>query len=170
MDINSHTIQGRLAADPRVIRNDRGAIARLRVVTNYRYQDRDNNWQKRDVGHNVIVRGDLVALVEDLRTGDGVFVIGFAEDHEYTDAQGVNRVERQLIAKTLGRPLTAAPAARRTGTATAPASDKAKVAAAPASTPPASAKPQPPAPPATPAPHEGDAFAEMDQLIERGAP
>ncbi len=42
MDINTHTIQGRLAAVPRVLRNERGAIARLRVVTNYRYQDRDN--------------------------------------------------------------------------------------------------------------------------------
>ncbi|KZC29432.1 single-stranded DNA-binding protein [Rhodanobacter denitrificans] len=165
MDINTHTIQGRLAAVPRVLRNERGAIARLRVVTNYRYQDRDNNWQQRDTGHNVIVRGDLVSLVESLRVGDGIFVIGFAEDHEYTDASGVQRVERQLVAKTVGRPLAAAPSSKRPATpqeATPPTTPSRRV--APSAAPAKEAVRQPPA-----VSTEGDCFDEMDEIIKRGA-
>lgn len=105
MDINTHTIQGRLGEDPKVHRTDRGCIARLRVATNYRFKSPSGDWAAKTTWHTVIVRGADVDLVSGARKGDGIFVTGFPEDHEFTDGNGVKRSQRQLIATTVSRPL-----------------------------------------------------------------
>lgn len=110
-DVNEHRIEGRLTGDPKILRSDRGSIARMSVATNYRYQDRNNEWQERSTFHIIVVRGDLVDALEGLRQGDTLGVVGFAEDREFTDRDGRERSERQLVAKRLYRPMTA----RRSG-------------------------------------------------------
>jgi len=105
MDINTHTIQGRLGEDPKIHRTDRGSIARLRVATNYRYKNLGGEWATKTTWHTVIVRGNDVEMISGARRGDGIFVTGFPEDQEFVDGNGIKRSQRQLIATTVSRPL-----------------------------------------------------------------
>jgi len=111
MDINMHTIQGRLGDDPKISRTARGAFARLRVVTNYSYTSpTTGELIKKTTGHTVIVIGDDVESLVGARKGDGLFVVGYPEDHEFTDGSGKRRSERQLVAQSISRPLQVLPA------------------------------------------------------------
>lgn len=103
-DINEHRIRGRLAYDPRIISNEVGSIARLRVMTNYRYQDSSGAWQTRETGHSVIVRGELLELAKLLKKGEAIHVEGYVEEREVV-RENVKTFDRYIVAKSLARPL-----------------------------------------------------------------
>lgn len=101
MDINEHTIKGRLGADPFVLQNDRGKIAKLRVATNYRYNDHKGEWQTKTVWHCVIVRDALVDEIAHLKKGHGVFVQGYAEEYQWDAGAGEIKTRHQVVAKRI---------------------------------------------------------------------
>ena len=74
--------QGNLTADPRLRTPQPTAVAEFRVLVNHRSKDGEHRIDGEPTGHNVKVYGRLAeAVVEQLRQGSRVIVIGRTETH-----------------------------------------------------------------------------------------
>lgn len=100
--INRVLLAGNLGADPdlRVLGNGTANL-RLRLVTNERYRDRNEEWQEKAEWHNVVVWGGRAeALARLLTKGSPVTIEGSLHTREY-EKDGQRRFVTEVKAQTI---------------------------------------------------------------------
>lgn len=129
--MNKVFLEGRLGDAPRIVRGDKGSIARLRVATNEVIHRADGTTDKTTEWHTVIAFNALAEACETLKKGDAVSLNGHLSTRSFQKQDGSKHSETQVIAAWISVPLQRARAA-----SPSPAQAAQPAQAAPASTPP----------------------------------
>lgn len=100
---NSHTIIGRLGADPEVrFTASNTAVANLNVATSEKWKDRNGEMQESTTWHRVTLWGRKAeAAQEYLKKGSLVHITGPVEHRKWTDKEGVERTSVEIKALTM---------------------------------------------------------------------
>lgn len=103
-DLNLVTILGNLGADPELKHTQNGnAVVNLRIATNERWKDKEENLQERVEWHTVVAFGPSAEFAaEYLRKGSRVSVQGKLQTRKWTDKESVERYSTEIIASDLG--------------------------------------------------------------------
>lgn len=115
--VNKVFLLGNLGADPDVRYTPDGnrAIASLRVATNRRYRNRDDQQVTETEWHRVVVFGRSAEIARDyLKKGSNVWVEGRLRTRKWTDQAGADHYTTEIICENLqlgsrGRPEGDAP-------------------------------------------------------------
>lgn len=103
-DLNLVTILGNLGADPELKHTQNGtAVVNLRIATNERWKDKEENLQERVEWHTVVAFGPSAEFADKyLRKGSRVSVQGKLQTRKWTDKESVERYSTEIIASDLG--------------------------------------------------------------------
>lgn len=115
--VNKVFLLGNLGADPDVRYTPDGnrAIASLRVATNRRYRNRDDQQVTETEWHRVVVFGRSAEIARDyLKKGSSVWIEGRLRTRKWTDQSGADHYTTEIICENLqlgsrGRPEGDAP-------------------------------------------------------------
>lgn len=101
--LNRVMLLGNLGADPELRSTNGGeSVLRLRVATNERYKDRNDEWKDRTEWHSVTVWGKRAeALHRILSKGSNLFIEGALRTSSYDDKEGIKRYKTEIIAKEI---------------------------------------------------------------------
>jgi len=98
--LNRVMLLGDLGADPE-LRVTRGgqSVLKLRMATNERYQDRNQEWKDRTEWHNIVVWGKRAeSLSKILQKGSRLFIEGGLRTSSYEDREGNKRYKTEVQA------------------------------------------------------------------------
>lgn len=98
--LNRVMLLGDLGADPE-LRVTRGgqSVLKLRMATNERYQDRNQEWKDRTEWHNIVVWGKRAeSLSKILQKGSRLFIEGGIRTSSYEDRDGNKRYKTEVQA------------------------------------------------------------------------
>lgn len=98
LSINRVTLVGRLGRDPEIRQTGNGvSVANLSVATTMRWTDKSGARQERTSWHRCVAWDKLADLAQQiLHTGSLCFLEGELMYHEYTDKQGIKRMQAQV--------------------------------------------------------------------------
>jgi single-strand DNA-binding protein len=87
--VNKVILLGNLGKDPEVKYTPQGtAVAKLTVATNYRYKDKNEQWQDQTEWHNVVLWQRLAEIAgEYLKKGSKVYIEGRLQTRSWEDKQ-----------------------------------------------------------------------------------
>jgi len=94
---------GRLGQDPQIITfEDGNKIANFTMAVDDNYKDKDGNKIERTYWHNIVVRGSLVAVVEQwVSKGKEIAVEGKLTNRSYDDKDGNKRWITEVVCSEL---------------------------------------------------------------------
>jgi len=99
--INKVTLIGNLGGDPEIRTLENGTpVGRFSLATNENYKDKNGEWQTQTEWHNVVVWRDLAERAKNLKKGTLVFVEGKISYRKYTDKEGVEKYQTDIVANT----------------------------------------------------------------------
>jgi single-strand DNA-binding protein len=101
--MNRATICGNLGSDPELRQTRNGkSVCNFSVATNRSYTNGNGEKQQETTWHNVVAWGDLAENCDRYLTqGREVLVEGRIQKDEYTDRNGVDRKEVQIVARNV---------------------------------------------------------------------
>lgn len=102
--MNKVLLIGNLAKDPEIRYSDGGnACAKVRLITNERWKDRQTGEQKqRTEGHNLVFFGRQAEVVaEHLKSGEKLFVEGRNQTRKYQGQDGQDRYITEVVVKEM---------------------------------------------------------------------
>src|SRR5215469_8096021 len=102
--VNKVILLGNLGKDPEVKYTPSGtAVAKITVATNYRYKDKNDQWQDQTEWHNVVLWQRLAEIAgEYLKKGSKVYVEGRLQTRSWEDKQtNQKRYMTEIVANDL---------------------------------------------------------------------
>lgn len=102
--VNKVIILGNLGKDPEVKYTPQGTpVAKLTVATNYRYKDKNDQWQDQTEWHNVVLWQRLAEIAgEYLKKGSKVYIEGRLQTRSWDDKQtNQKRYMTEIVANDL---------------------------------------------------------------------
>ena len=102
--LNRVTLIGHLGRAPELKHTNGGtAVANFKLATNYRYKDKNGNWQDRTEWHNITCWARLAEIASEyLKKGRAVYVEGSLCTHSWDDKQsGQKRYQTYVNASDL---------------------------------------------------------------------
>lgn len=97
--VNKVILVGNLARDPEVRSFDNGGrVAKMRILTNETWTDKDGNRKEQTEGHDVVTYNDrLVDVIEKyVRKGNKVYVEGMNKTRKWQDSNGNDRYNTEV--------------------------------------------------------------------------
>lgn len=99
--INKVTLIGNLGGDPEIRTLENGTpVGRFSLATNENYKDKSGEWQTQTEWHNVVVWRELAERAKNLKKGTLVYVDGKISYRKYTDKDGVEKYQTDIVANT----------------------------------------------------------------------
>lgn len=101
--VNKAFIQGNLGADPEVrYTQDKACIVTLKVATNRRYRNRDDQQVTETEWHRVIVFGRSAEIARDYLTkGSSVWIEGRIRTRTWTDKNGIDHYTTEIVCEQM---------------------------------------------------------------------
>ena len=102
--VNKVILLGNLGKDPEVKYTPQGTpVAKLTVATNYRYKDKNEQWQDQTEWHNVVLWQRLAEIAgEYLKKGSKVYIEGRLQTRSWEDKQtNQKRYMTEIVANDL---------------------------------------------------------------------
>ena len=102
--VNKVILLGNLGKDPEVKYTPQGTpVAKLTVATNYRYKDKNEQWQDQTEWHNVVLWQRLAEIAgEYLKKGSKVYIEGRLQTRSWEDKQtNQKRYMTEVVANDL---------------------------------------------------------------------
>lgn len=102
--VNKVILLGNLGKDPEVKYTPQGTpVAKLTVATNYRYKDKNEQWQDQTEWHNVVLWQRLAEIAgEYLKKGNKVYIEGRLQTRSWEDKQtNQKRYMTEIVANDL---------------------------------------------------------------------
>lgn len=102
--VNKVILLGNLGKDPEVKYTPQGTpVAKLTVATNYRYKDKNDQWQDQTEWHNVVLWQRLAEIAgEYLKKGSKVYIEGRLQTRSWDDKQtNQKRYMTEIVANDL---------------------------------------------------------------------
>ena len=102
--VNKVILLGNLGKDPEVKYTPQGTpVAKLTVATNYRYKDKNEQWQDQTEWHNVVLWQRLAEIAgEYLKKGSKVYIEGRLQTRSWDDKQtNQKRYMTEIVANDL---------------------------------------------------------------------
>ncbi len=102
--VNKVILLGNLGKDPEVKYTPQGTpVAKLTVATNYRYKDKNEQWQDQTEWHNVVLWQRLAEIAgEYLKKGSKVYIEGRLQTRSWDDKQtNQKRYMTEVVANDL---------------------------------------------------------------------
>ena len=121
--VNKVIIVGNLGRDPE-LRNQQGniSIATFAVATSRRYKDSQGELQEETEWHRIVVFGRQAEIaVQYLRKGSSVYIEGHLRTRKFTDRDGIERFQTEIVGDSIQFLSTRAQGAEASQSASAPA-------------------------------------------------
>ena len=101
--VNKVILIGNLGQDPELRYTGSGtAVCNMRLATNERYKDRDDNWVDRTEWHNVVTWGSLAETCNEyLQKGSRVYFEGQLQTRSWEDRDGNTRYTTEVKAREM---------------------------------------------------------------------
>ena len=102
--VNKVILLGNLGKDPEVKYTPQGTpVAKLTIATNYRYKDKNEQWQDQTEWHNVVLWQRLAEIAgEYLKKGSKVYIEGRLQTRSWEDKQtNQKRYMTEVVASDL---------------------------------------------------------------------
>lgn len=101
--VNKAILIGNLGQDPELRYTGSGtAVCNMRLATNERYKDRDDNWVDRTEWHNVVTWGNLAETCNEyLQKGSRVYFEGQLQTRSWEDRDGNTRYTTEVKAREM---------------------------------------------------------------------
>lgn len=130
--INKVILIGNLGKDPDIRVTQNGTtIATLALATSRRYKDTEGNVQEETEWHRVVLFGRAAEVAREyLRKGNPMYVEGRLRTHKFTDKEGIERYQTEIVGEMMQLLGTQRAAQSASTSAPAPA-HQAQTAAAP---------------------------------------